>query len=372
MASRYAVGLPWNWDATAGTKWATTSGGAGGAAVPTSADDVFFDSSSGSGEATISGSAPSVKSLTCVAGFTGTISGALGFDINVYGNVSLCSGMTWAGYATGNFGSGFTFQASGTFSQNGATMTNSRLDVLSGATCTLGSDLTIAKLVNIAAGGTLDCASYTFTSSTAVASNVTLDGTLLLGSGTAKFSKLDSVGASSAINFGSGTLELTGTGTTTINAGCTITAGTGTLKVTNSSSSSKTLALAGKTYNNLWLAHGSTGTVTISGSNTFNDYKITSTTGAVLHTAGTTQTVSSIDWNGTAGNLVTVRSTSNGSAWNISKSGGTVTVNNCSIRDSAAAGGATFIADNSTDVSGNSGWIFRIVGFLGFGRLLPF
>lgn len=42
MANRYWVGGNANWDATAGTKWATTSGGAGGAAVPTAADDVFW------------------------------------------------------------------------------------------------------------------------------------------------------------------------------------------------------------------------------------------------------------------------------------------------------------------------------------------
>lgn len=57
MASRYWVGGTANWDATAGTKWSTTSGGAGGAAVPTTADDVFFDANSGSGVVTISATA---------------------------------------------------------------------------------------------------------------------------------------------------------------------------------------------------------------------------------------------------------------------------------------------------------------------------
>lgn len=43
MASRYWVGGTDTWNGTAGTKWATTSGGTGGAAVPTSSDDVFID-----------------------------------------------------------------------------------------------------------------------------------------------------------------------------------------------------------------------------------------------------------------------------------------------------------------------------------------
>lgn len=46
MANRFWVGGSASWDATIGTKWATTSGGAGGAAVPTNTDDVFFDANS--------------------------------------------------------------------------------------------------------------------------------------------------------------------------------------------------------------------------------------------------------------------------------------------------------------------------------------
>ena len=42
-ANRYWVGGTDSWDATPGLKWSTISGGTGGAAVPTSTDDVFFD-----------------------------------------------------------------------------------------------------------------------------------------------------------------------------------------------------------------------------------------------------------------------------------------------------------------------------------------
>lgn len=70
--ARYWVGGTATWDATAGTKWATTSGGAGGAAVPTAADDVFFDGASGSGTISQSG-ARVCRSLNCT-GFTGTFS----------------------------------------------------------------------------------------------------------------------------------------------------------------------------------------------------------------------------------------------------------------------------------------------------------
>jgi hypothetical protein len=49
MADRYWVGGTATWDGTAGSKWATTSGGAGGASVPTTNDDVYFDQNSNSG-----------------------------------------------------------------------------------------------------------------------------------------------------------------------------------------------------------------------------------------------------------------------------------------------------------------------------------
>ena len=47
MATYYWVGGAGTWDAVTTTNWSTTSGGPGGAGVPTSADDVEFDGSSG-------------------------------------------------------------------------------------------------------------------------------------------------------------------------------------------------------------------------------------------------------------------------------------------------------------------------------------
>src|SRR3989304_375864 len=44
MANRYWIGGTGNWNDTA--HWSETSGGAGGAVIPTSSDDVFFDANS--------------------------------------------------------------------------------------------------------------------------------------------------------------------------------------------------------------------------------------------------------------------------------------------------------------------------------------
>jgi len=91
MADRYWVGGTAAWDGTAGTKWALTSGGAGGQAVPTSADDVFFNAASGAATVTISTGNTGAKSINCT-GFTGTLAGS--GAITVSGSVTLVTGMT--------------------------------------------------------------------------------------------------------------------------------------------------------------------------------------------------------------------------------------------------------------------------------------
>ena len=96
MANRYWVGGTANWDGTAGTKWALTSGGVGGQAVPTSADDVFFDASSGAVTVTVSATA-NCRSLTCT-GFTGTLTNNSG--INCYGSLILTSTATFSGISS--------------------------------------------------------------------------------------------------------------------------------------------------------------------------------------------------------------------------------------------------------------------------------
>lgn len=93
MANRFWVGGTANWDGTAGTKWATTSGGTGGAAIPTAGDDVFLDGNSGAVTVTISAGNTGCKSLVCT-GFTGTLTGSTA--ITVSGGLTVDSGMTYS------------------------------------------------------------------------------------------------------------------------------------------------------------------------------------------------------------------------------------------------------------------------------------
>ncbi len=95
MALRYWVGGTANWDGTAGTKWSATSGGAGGASVPTVADDVFFDANSGTGIVTLTAAA-NVLTID-FTGYTGTFT----FGANLTcGNTTLGAATTYSTNAT--------------------------------------------------------------------------------------------------------------------------------------------------------------------------------------------------------------------------------------------------------------------------------
>jgi len=99
MADRYWVGGTASWDGTAGTKWAATSGGAGGQSVPTNADDVFFNAASGAVIVNITAAA-SCRNLTCT-GYTGSLVGSSSLEIA--GNCTLVPGMTWNHFGTVTF-----------------------------------------------------------------------------------------------------------------------------------------------------------------------------------------------------------------------------------------------------------------------------
>lgn len=91
MANRYWVGGSGNWNST--SHWSDTSGGASGASVPTSADDVFVDANSGSGYININ------TTCNCLSiDFTGssiaTVQGS--YTLNVYGSFTGAAGITWS------------------------------------------------------------------------------------------------------------------------------------------------------------------------------------------------------------------------------------------------------------------------------------
>jgi hypothetical protein len=150
MADRYWVGGTAAWNSTAGTKWATTSGGAGGASVPTSADDVFFNAASGAVTCTISTGNTGAKSINCT-GFTGTLAGTA--TITVSGSITLVAGMTFSYTGT------VTVNGTGTITSGGKSFSALTLNG-AGATYTLGDALTVTNTTSLSLG-TLSLAGFT-------------------------------------------------------------------------------------------------------------------------------------------------------------------------------------------------------------------
>jgi hypothetical protein len=160
------------------------------------------------------------------------------------------------------------------------------------------------------------------------------------------------------VNMGSGTWNLNYPLWATFGANSTVNPQTSTINLAGSATyPTGTFSGQGLTYYNLNVVYG---TVTITGSNTFNNISSTATTATTLKfTAGTTQTVSNFTASGTAGNLLTLQSTTSGSKWYLSKSSGTVSVGYLSISDCTVNPGANWYAGlNSTNGGNNLGWYF--------------
>jgi len=215
MASRYWVGGGANTNWITAGNWSATSGGSGGASVPTSADDVIFNGvgATANGTSTIS-AAITILSITYTSGFTGAMvhTGAL----SVTGNITLHNNYTSSGSAAIILALG-----TGTLTSNGRVLTN-QLTGAGGATTvtkTLADNWTVNALVinsnsltlngftmtinttlgtssgslfgttNIVHNGT----SWTSTASYSVNNNLTINGDVVL---------------SAIINYGTGTLTI--------------------------------------------------------------------------------------------------------------------------------------------------------------------
>jgi len=328
--NRYWVGNGGSWYDTA--HWSASSGGASGASVPLPQDDVYFNAYS----ITTTGQTISanIARLGRNINFTGVQNNpTLNFAVanSIFGSLTLSSGMTISGTFT------TTFQGRGSYTLTTAGLTftqNIALDA-PGGTLTLQGDLVTNNCTLTINRGTFDANGY----------NVVVSALSSYNSYTR------------TIKLGSGTWSLTGTGTVwnLYASGLTLDPGTSTIKLTNTTTTAKTFAGAGKTYYNFWDA--AAGTVTITGSNTFNDFRIDAG-GTVYFTAGTTTTVNSFTATGAPGSLITISSATS-ATHTLSKASGIVNCDYLLLSYSAATGGATWYAGaNSTNGGNNSGWRF--------------
>jgi predicted secreted protein len=328
MALRYWVGGTASWDGTAGTKWAATSGGAGGQSVPTSADDVFFDAASGVGAVTIATGNTGAKSITCT-GFTGTLTGTA--DITVSGSITLSSGTFYVHTGT------VTINATGTLTTAGRVFSALTIDG-SGITVTLGDALDMSTRSITLAQGTFTTSNF----------NVLCGGLTSSGS----LTRVLNLGSSTITNMGNLTL---------IGTGLTVNAGTSQF---NLSSASAALTTAGTmTLHNLSFTATTAGTRTVDGSGgalTFNNLTLTASASGL----SSLQVASNITVNGTltcAGTSALqrgfVRSDTIGTTRTITAAA--ISANDCDFRDITLAGAAAGAAPTRAgDCGGNSGITF--------------
>lgn len=311
MANRFWIGGSGNINDTA--HWSTTSGGSGGASVPTSADNATWDANSSSGTYTVTVNA----NFSCANWTTGApASGTLTFSaptyvFMVYGDVSLHLGLLFSGVPANTFWNlqppaGSTHYVT----SNGVTIPFGwYINGSTTSTTVLNDDLSIGNGSPIEFGkGTFD----------ANGKNVTASYALAIGTN------------AKTIKLGTGLWTLTGTSGwgIAINAVSVTTivlpspASGSTIKLTANSSSNTTFDGGGKTYGVLEIATQGTGKVAHTSSNTFDTFK--NTAGAVRRnafTAGTNTTAANWILSGSAGNLNVITSLT-GAQHTLTKSGG--------------------------------------------------
>ena len=276
-------------------------------------------------------------------GYTGTFTYSTN-TINISGSMTIGSGSLMSGSGTITMSS----TASGkTITTNGATLSTSPLTFNGvGGVWTLGSDLTLGSTVALTlTNGAFDTGGYAVSIGNFSSSNSNIR-TLTITNSTITLGGVNTVW------------------TTSTTTNLTFTATGSTIKITDTSATAKTWTGGSLTYGTLWFAKGTgTSTDTLNGSNTFSTLKNDGTVAWLLKFANssTTTIASAGGWqmSGIASNLLSMTSVTAATAWNLSVASGNVSCDYVSLKDSHAAGGASFYAgSHSTDVSGNTGWSF--------------
>lgn len=279
-----------------------------------------------------------VRSLN-FTGFSGSIVGGSN-TLSVYGNLTLSATATLAA-STNTLSFPSTSATTRIITTNGVTIDRPLSFNGSGGSWRLADALTMASSRQLShSNGTLD-----------------LNGKVLIVG-----TSYTTASGTKNLTFNGGELRCPAATTTAFNnaqpTNFTTTAGTGTGYIRMTGATAKTFVGGGSTYN-CTLSNDTSGALTISGNNTFTTIANGTQPTTFTFTAGTTQTITNWGISGTAGNLVAINSSAAGTPASLSKASGTVSADYLSIQDSAAAGGASWYAGaNSTNVSGNSGWIF--------------
>lgn len=341
MATYYWVNGNGTWNSSLTGNWSSQSGGSGGAGVPTTADDVIFDAASngaGTGAFAVSISTGAACKNFTASGLDGTMTLSGSPGMTIAGSLSLPSSnftMTYTGGMT------FTSTGSETITTGGVTFTSSITINGVGGTFTLQDNWSTNSTRSLVLqNGTFDANNK----------NVTI-GNFSLGSGT------------KTLILGSGTWTILGTNWNANTNVSNLTVNASTATITMTSASSKTFNGGAKTWPTL--NQGGAGALTIAQSNTFANITDTVQPATITFTAGTTQTVNAFNASGTAGNQITLNSTSAGSLATLNGTGGIVNLRYVNIKDIRAQGYTEWNAlvdQGAVDQGNNPGWNFITLG----------
>lgn len=309
--------------------------------IPGTGDNAFFDANSkGTSTATVNRSSSRVLNDFNVSATGWTFSGTS--TTGIEGNLNFTALVTWTNTGTVSF----TAATSKTITSTGTSFASAlNFNSTSTGTWVLQDNLTSTAGVTHTSG-TIDLNGKT----------LTVGGSYTTATGTKN------------LTFNGGTLACQAATTTAFNnaqpTGYSTTAGTGTGYISMTAATAKTFVGGGLTFN-CTLSQDGAGALTITGANTFFNIRNTVQPATVTFPASTTNIFSNFSLSGTAGNLVTINSSTGGTQATISKSSGVVFRDYLSIQDSAATGGASWYAGaNSTNVSGNTGWVFSAPNYV--------
>jgi hypothetical protein len=346
MADRYWVGGAGTWDATTTTNWSATSGGAGGASAPTSADNVIFDSLSNATLYTVTvGTNAVCEDLTVAGPLSGNVTFSLGATaaISCHGSLTLpATGLTWSAIANATI----TFRSTTT----GKTITTNGVSLASAAIVFngVGGGWTLGSALTYGSNNPLEIANGTFNTG-----NFNITGGIF---------RVTTVGTQ-VINLGSSTVTLSNSSAITFSQTAGLTFNAGTSQIT-CSGASPTFAGGGQTFYNVSFTSASAGNTTISGANTFNDLNQTSRSATSIRgfSLGANQTVSGTLTLGAANTSVRrlqVQSDIIGTQRTITLNGTLATLADVDFRNIATAGSVgTWTGTRLGNGLGNSGITF--------------
>ncbi len=328
--------------------------------VPTQTSKVLFNATS-LNDSTIDAFGGDIASLVITSGYTGSI--AQNNDLTITGSYV---------QGGGTFNQNTNLSINGSYVNNGGTFNAGSQPVTFTGSGTINSGSTLFNNLNVNASGT-----YTLADALSVNDNLNIQAGELDANG-----QMDMVTGLTTISGGTYSAS---TATQIFSGGLTVSGGIftgagGDVSTTDLTLSSGTLTAPSGEFNvsGAWDRIGGTfdpGTYTvtldgtaqsISGNTTFyNLTKTVSSADTLTFEAGSTQTIEhTLTLQGASGDLLSLRSSSNGTAWNIDPQG-TKNIGDVDAKDSDNINATVISPHTSIDLGNNTNWSFGYLAMTG-------